>query len=347
MHRRIPSSSRSSLDPARSLSLAALPLVALLSPSLVLDARARAESDAPEIAPAEPDLPPPPARTPVAELAPLWVALGAGSLGLGVGLFLVPSSPPGDPSVGVWRGGMLLDEDFRLAAHAGSRDGERIARTVSDVMLVATMANAALIDSALIPALHEDPDLVWQASAAHATALGLMLAVGSVVKLASVRARPYERQCAEDPAYPGCGSGDSYRSFFSLHSGVAFTSAGFSCAMHLERTLYDDLPADVVACGGAIAAAATTGLMRVVADAHYLSDVLVGAALGFAIGYLVPLAIVPARLRRARDRDARDRAAGESIPRAPSVAWSLAPILELGPPGTGTVTAGASIGGTF
>lgn len=289
---------------------------------------------------------PAPDRTPVADLAPVWVGAGAATLGLGIGLFMIPAQAPADPSVGVWRGGLLFDEAVRDAARAPTLGGEQLARQLSDILLVATIAQAALTDSVVIPLLHDDPDLVWQASAAHALALGVMMSLGSVVKQATERARPFERDCASQPDLPGCGNGDSYRSFFSLHSGVAFTSAGFSCAMHLERTLYRDQGADIVSCGASIAAATATGFLRVVADVHYLTDVLVGAIGGFLIGYLVPLAVVPSRPRAPPLDDPGLPEGAEPLPTTPGLSWSAAPMLELGRDGGGT-TLGASVSGSL
>ncbi|WP_169791626.1 phosphatase PAP2 family protein [Sandaracinus amylolyticus] len=301
-------------------------------------------------------------RTPVSDVAGVWAGAGTAMLGLGVGLFFSPSDAPAD-TTSVWRGGMLLDDDFRDAMRASTPEGQGFARRASDLMMVGLMANALLIDSLLIPLVQGDPDLAWQASFAYSLALGTMLTAGSIVKRVTSRARPFEQECAANPDAPGCGSADAYHSFFSLHTGVAFTSAAFSCAMHLERNLYDDPMADAVACGSALTAAALVGTLRVVADAHYLSDVLVGAVLGGLIGYLVPLAVVPKRSRVAHEIEqeaiAEEEALGLEVP-APTygVTWSVTPMFGMGDDEGGTgpmagttsrsgVTLGASISGTF
>ena len=80
----------------------------------------------------------------------------------------------------------------------------------------------------------------------------------------------------------------------SLHTSVAFASAGFSCAMHLSRGLYGNA-LDQGSCVTSLALAALTGVMRVAGDQHYLSDVLFGAVVGFVIGHLVPVLLVPER----------------------------------------------------
>lgn len=194
---------------------------------------------------------------------------------------------------GRWRGGILFDEGFRSAIRLSAVEDQEIARTISDLTLGATVLLAIGVDAALVPALREDGELVWRAQLAHALALGVTMAGGELVKRLVGRARPYERDCADDPTRHGCDASDVFHSFYSLHSGVAFTSAGFSCSMHLDRGLYGDVAADATACGVSLALAATTGILRVVSDRHYLSDVLVGAALGFLVGYLMPLAMVP------------------------------------------------------
>lgn len=195
-------------------------------------------------------------------------------------------------SDGRWRGGILFDEDFRAAIRLRAIPEQEIARQVSDVLLVSTMVGAAA-DALATPLAQGRTELALRASFAHILALGVTLGAGEIVKRAAGRARPFERDCADDPTRAGCGDSDVFASFYSLHSGVAFTSAGFLCATHGVRGMYGNTAADATACGLSLAMAATTGLLRVVSDRHYLSDVIVGATLGFLVGFLLPLAIVP------------------------------------------------------
>jgi membrane-associated phospholipid phosphatase len=109
------------------------------------------------------------------------------------------------------------------------------------------------------------------------------------------RARPYERYCDEDGNGFGCNNADRFASFYSLHSAVAFTSAGFSCAMHLSRSLYGDEVADGASCATSLVAAGAVAALRIAADRHYLTDVLLGSAMGLVVGYVVPLLLVPQR----------------------------------------------------
>lgn len=272
------------------------------------------------------------ARTPVSDLAPIGVGAGIALMGAGAGIYLAtPREAP--EGVAPMRGGFLMDEQMRIATRATSLEGQQSAMNISDLLMLATIVNAGLLDGLITPLVQEDPDLAWQASAAHATALGLTLTIGGLVKTTVARARPYERECAA--GQDGCDDGDIYQSFYSLHTGIAFTEAGFSCAMHMARDLYGDPGADALACGASLAMAASTGVLRIAADRHYLTDVLVGGALGFAVGYLVPLLLVPAR---------DERRAREDEPRS-DFSWTAVPTFSMG--GESGTSIGVSISGTF
>jgi membrane-associated phospholipid phosphatase len=52
--------------------------------------------------------------------------------------------------------------------------------------------------------------------------------------------------------------------------------------------LYPDSHARGWVWGGCLTAAATTGYLRYAAGRHYPTDILVGAAMGAFVGYLVP-----------------------------------------------------------
>lgn len=76
------------------------------------------------------------------------------------------------------------------------------------------------------------------------------------------------------------------RSFHSGHTSSAFASMVFLASV-FER-LYPDSSARGWVWGGCLTAAATTGYLRYAAGRHYPTDILVGAAVGAFVGYLVP-----------------------------------------------------------
>jgi membrane-associated phospholipid phosphatase len=76
------------------------------------------------------------------------------------------------------------------------------------------------------------------------------------------------------------------RSFHSGHTSSAFASMVFLASV-FER-LYPSSSARGWVWGGCLTAAATTGYLRYAAGRHYPTDILVGAAVGAFVGYLVP-----------------------------------------------------------
>jgi hypothetical protein len=111
-------------------------------------------------------------------------------------------------------------------------------------------------------------------------ALAISGAVNETVKYAVRRPRPYTYDRREGKV------GDDI-SFYSGH-----TTQSAAATVFLARSL--DLTGDlgpagrVAAYGGAAALTAAVGTLRVLSGRHYPSDVLVGAVVGGAIGWLVP-----------------------------------------------------------
>jgi hypothetical protein len=113
--------------------------------------------------------------------------------------------------------------------------------------------------------------------------LGVSLAVNDAVKNFFDRPRPYTHFC--EPAHPGdlCAR-DAQLSFYSGHASTSFAAvvaAGRLARMHGYRN-----QTGIWATGLTLATA--TSVLRIKADKHYLTDVLVGALAGGLAGWLVP-----------------------------------------------------------
>lgn len=235
-------------------------------------------------------------RTPIAPVAPYAAGLAVWMTALGIGLYEAPWSE-GQVALG-W-----ADAELRKPVHTFEEmlrvnDTEATLRTISDGTLVGTMLYTQLVDIVLVPLVQHDVHLVWQATSAHFLALGTALSIDAIAKHATSRERPYgQRLCPEFPDLPQCDNDDLYASFFSGHSALSFTSAGTSCALHLSRGLYGNLLADVVGCAVPVLGASATGALRIASDSHFLTDVLVGATVGFLSGYLITIGVVPSRVR--------------------------------------------------
>lgn len=100
-----------------------------------------------------------------------------------------------------------------------------------------------------------------------------------LTKISVSRARPYTTRSD----YVFSDDADDAKSFFSGHSSLAFASAttiGF-----LASYRHDPMQDGSVS---GMSLATTTGILRIVADKHWASDVIVGAVVGSSLGIAIP-----------------------------------------------------------
>lgn len=112
--------------------------------------------------------------------------------------------------------------------------------------------------------------------------------VNQAVKFLAGRQRPYAHR-GTDAELLAHDKADSNLSFYSGHTNVAFVLAA-SMGTVAELRGYEHSWI-IWAVGMPLAAA--VGWMRVAADRHYLTDVLVGAVMGTAFGVAIPLLLHP------------------------------------------------------
>lgn len=193
---------------------------------------------------------------------------------------------PDDPN---WRGPTLFDRPLRNALVAESRQGLQTAHDVSDVLW--WFSSAFPIADAVLTPLFGDRGNLHVAARLTAINLHAMALNGVVSRLGHVtvgRERPDVPPCNQDEEYSwGCNRGPN-NSFPSGHTSAAMTGAGLTCAHHTELPLYGSLVADLAACLTVSATATTGAVLRIVADRHYATDVLAGAALGWVAGFALP-----------------------------------------------------------
>lgn len=189
-----------------------------------------------------------------------------------------------------WRGGILFDDAVRDAIRPDTRDGRESLRPYSDNLYYASVAFPFLVDTALVAGvIHGSGDVALQMFAINVQSFALSGALTLTAQKLG-RERPAGRDCAEDPqSSPKCRSPEGLtQSFFSGHTASAATSAGLTCVHHQHLPLYGGGFADTLACIVLLAATAAEGTMRIMTDDHYASDVLIGAGVGLASGYLLP-----------------------------------------------------------
>ncbi len=193
--------------------------------------------------------------------------------------------PPDRPR---WDGPVLFDDGVRNALRASSPEGRSRAGTISDVAFVLA-AYPLVVDAGLVTWLGRgNADAALQLALIDAEAIAISALLTTSMQSSTGRARPFVRTCgSKGQADPDCSASANTRnsSFISGHASVAFTAASVLCVQHSRLSLYGG--ADAVVCPGALAIAATTSLLRIVADRHWATDVIGGAILGSAVGAVV------------------------------------------------------------
>jgi membrane-associated phospholipid phosphatase len=124
---------------------------------------------------------------------------------------------------------------------------------------------------------------------------GVMAAdLNQTFKFAAMRERPFVHVLPADAKSRTDNPADNNLSFYSGHTTLAFAlamAAGTVATMRRYRL------APLVWTMG-LAVAMTSGYLRIAADRHYMSDVLVGSAVGAAVGVMVPALMHRARAPR-------------------------------------------------
>lgn len=191
---------------------------------------------------------------------------------------------------GSWKNGVLFDDAVRSALRATTADGRDRAGRVSDVLWGGAMLYPIVVDSLLVPLALDrgNTDVAYQMLLLDWQAEGLAGAVTMATHRVVGRARPLLQGCSGPSCEPPNSGNDA--SFLSGHTSMAFAGAGLVCAHHQGLALYGGPVPDGLACGTMLGVATTTGVLRIVADKHWSTDVLAGAALGLGTGCLMPYA---------------------------------------------------------
>jgi membrane-associated phospholipid phosphatase len=239
------------------------------------------------------------ARTPIV-WDPMWARAGwvdYAVTGASAGAALAAAIVPPQPKHAY--GGVLFDEQVRDALRLPSLSARYAARDASDVLLSLSATWPFFVDGMITAWWYrQSPDVAYEMMVIDAEAFAITAALQGVTNTIASRERPYGRDCgrglSEDAV--DCDDPVRYRSFFSGHSALTFTSAGLLCSHHIQLDLLGG-SADAVTCVTGYVVAATTASLRVLSDVHYATDVLTGAVIGTTVGL-----VVPALHYRRRDR---------------------------------------------
>lgn len=206
---------------------------------------------------------------------------------LGMIIFSV-ADPQHEPR---WVGGNAFDDGPRKALRLPTESARTTAGHVSDVNYYTFPLIPVVIDSFVVSLLvRGDEKASLNLFLVTGEALAYSGLLSYVSNVAGARERPAVTQCIADHggSTEDCDLSSRADGFYSGHTAMAAASAGAVCAHHTFMPLWGHPVADGFACGLGSGAMVATGVARVMADRHYLSDVLVGGAVGFSVGYLVP-----------------------------------------------------------
>jgi membrane-associated phospholipid phosphatase len=154
------------------------------------------------------------------------------------------------------------------------------ANTLSNVMQFAVPVG--VMGFGLIQAYRfDDPAAGWSDVLLITQATSLAMLANVIVKYSVGRARPYVWQGTPD-LYPSAAEANV--SFFSGHVTFVFAVVVSGSTLFFMQ----DMPGAPWVLGVGLAAAAFTGYLRIAANQHYLSDVLVSAGVGSLVGWAVP-----------------------------------------------------------
>jgi membrane-associated phospholipid phosphatase len=215
-----------------------------------------------------------------------WVE-GVATVAAGVGTLALVLAGPSEEAR--WEGGILFDDAVRSGVRLRSAGARNSAAHLGDWPYYAAGIVPLLIDPIAVAWLgNHDPIAAANLAMTGLEAFSYSGLLSFVSTRTSSRQRPDSSECyARHPDGAGCGV--DTESFWSGHTTIAATSAGLVCANHRYLPLWKYPSLDVAACVLSSAGAVVTGTSRLMADRHYLSDVLVGGAVGFGIGYAVPV----------------------------------------------------------
>jgi membrane-associated phospholipid phosphatase len=166
-----------------------------------------------------------------------------------------------------------------------------VARRPRDAGMLSDIAVAGVLPSFALAALlapayragRRDHALENVVIVATATGLSLSLALGLKTAIARERPAAHHGELARGPAakHPR----ERYLSFYSSHAAAAFAAVSSVTSVSYLRG-YDSAPY-VALAGGVLGAG--VGVLRIAADMHWATDVLVGAGVGTLVGMSVPL----------------------------------------------------------
>ena len=148
-----------------------------------------------------------------------------------------------------------------------------------DLLLVASMATPAFLATT-------EKEEWLTCGVMYAETLLIANGIKEITKLCVNRARPYMYYDSETFPESDVDDGDWANSFPSGHCAMAFAGATFTSYTFCKY--FPDSPWRFPVVASSFAMAAGTAALRIASGNHFMTDVLTGAVIGSAVGFLVP-----------------------------------------------------------
>jgi hypothetical protein len=211
-------------------------------------------------------------------------ALTAGQAALALGAQAIPGERR-------FNGVNPFDDAIRDLLRIDDYEDHLYARDASDVGFV-LLLNHRLIDSLFVTWwFHDKGSTAFEMALLDLQALSFAAGVQQMTAGIAGRERPYGRSVCDggrESDTTDCLGNNRYRSFFSGHTTLAFTLSSLTCMHHAHLPIYGGGAIEAVPCAASMVVATAVGTLRIVADQHYATDVLLGMAFGIASGISIP-----------------------------------------------------------
>jgi membrane-associated phospholipid phosphatase len=224
-----------------------------------------------------------------------------------------------------WTGGVLFDDAIRDGVRLESREGRETAGDIADPITLGLQIYP-LVESIVLPLATDrfNVDVATQLTLMNVEVLGAGGFANRFGHKVIGRERPSVAECKKDKSYDKFCKGSRYAGFPSGHTSGAFMGVGMTCAHHMHLPLYGGGAPDVTACAVTAVLGTADGVLRLMGDRHYATDIVAGAAIGFFAGFGIPTLLhyrfgygVPDSADRGRRGASAKRGSGDPALAAP------------------------------